>query len=161
MHQLRPATPDDVAFLTEVVIEATRAQGRLSPEFAEPAVQARFAAWHLESIEDPATDVSVIELDGIPVGRLRVSRSPESIELNGIQLLPSAQNQGIGTAIITQLQSEAASTGVPLDLGVEHDNADARRLYNRLGFHQIGKDDKEAKLRWPADPSGRETEVHD
>jgi ribosomal protein S18 acetylase RimI-like enzyme len=161
MHTLRPATSADVAFLTDVVVEATRAQGRLSPEFAEPAAQIRFAEWHLESIADPATDVYVVEVDGTPIGRLRVTRSPDSIELSGIQLLPSTQNQGIGTAIITQLQSEAASTGVPLDLGVEHNNPQARRLYNRLGFDQIGEDDREAKLRWLPEPSGRDTEVHD
>jgi hypothetical protein len=37
---------------------------------------------------------------------------------------------------------------------VEKDNPDARRLYDRLGFVQVGETDREFKLRWnPATPT--------
>jgi hypothetical protein len=60
-------------------------------------------------------------------------RTAGSIELSGIHLLPQVQRHGMGRAIIEGLKSQAAAAGIPLDLGVEKDNPDARRLYERLG----------------------------
>jgi GNAT superfamily N-acetyltransferase/SAM-dependent methyltransferase len=148
MYRIRLATGDDVALLTEVCLEATRAQNRLSADFDETAWRDGFAEWTRESIEDPATDLYVVEVDGRRAGRLRVSRTPEVVELNGIQLHPDVQNRGIGTAIITALQSEAARYGVPLELHVERDNPHARRLYDRLGFTKTGADGAEDVLQW-------------
>jgi GNAT superfamily N-acetyltransferase len=158
-YRIRPASADDIAFLTEVSLEATRAQGRLAADVDEAEWHAGFGAWHRELLEDGSSSLSVVEVDGRPAGRLRVSRTPEAIQLNGIQLHPTIQNRGIGTAIITELQSEAASTGVPLDLGVERDNPDARRLYDRLGFRRIGGDDTEDKLRWLSPAAARQNEI--
>ena len=158
-YRIRPAAAADIAFLTHVTLEATRAQGRLAADVDEAEWHAGFGAWHRELLEDESSTLSVIELDGRPVGRLRVSRTTESIQLNGIQLLPEVQNRGIGTAIITGLQSEAASTGVPLDLGVERDNPDARRLYDRLGFRKIGEEADGDKLRWLSPAAARQNEI--
>ncbi|WUJ72290.1 GNAT family N-acetyltransferase [Kribbella soli] len=147
-YRIRPAGPDDVAFLADVTLTATRAQGRLPADFDEADWRGGFEEWSLESIDDPATDLNVIELDGRRVGRLRISRTPGSVELNGIQLHPDAQNRGIGTAIIAGLQSEAATRGVPLELHVERDNPNARRLYDRLGFAKTGEDGAEDVMQW-------------
>ena len=158
-YRIRPASAADIAFLTHVTLEATRAQGRLAADVDEAEWHAGFGAWHRELLADESSTLTVIELDGRPVGRLRVSRTAESIQLNGIQLLPEVQNRGIGTAIITGLQSEAASTGVPLDLGVEWDNPDARRLYDRLGFRKIGEEADGDKLRWLSPAAARQNEI--
>jgi ribosomal protein S18 acetylase RimI-like enzyme/ubiquinone/menaquinone biosynthesis C-methylase UbiE len=146
MHTIRPATLDDLDFLLNVALEAT---GRLSTEMPPEHLD----AWRQQMVADldgPST-TSVIELDGRPIGRLRVDRHPSLIELCGIQLDPAVQGRGIGTAIIRALQQEAAARGVPLDLGVEHGNRNARRLYHRLGFHKYAEDDREDKLRWRHD----------
>ena len=42
---VRPATEHDVTFLTDVVVVATRAQGRLPDDFDEEAYRAGFAEW--------------------------------------------------------------------------------------------------------------------
>ncbi|MFF1820892.1 GNAT family N-acetyltransferase [Kribbella sp. NPDC058245] len=160
MHTLRPATLDDIDFLLNVAIEATRTQGRLSPEADEPGWREGYADWTREQIAEDPTGTSVIELNGRPIGRLRVTRHPASIELCGIQLDPAVQNQGIGTAIIRALQEEAAARGVPLDLGVERDNPNARRLYDRLGFRKFAEDDREDKLRWRNDIWTAEVAAH-
>ncbi|GAA1684446.1 hypothetical protein GCM10009745_31060 [Kribbella yunnanensis] len=151
MHTLRPATLDDVDFLLDVSIEASRDQGRLPAAADEPGWREGYLDLARRQISDGPSTTSVIELDGRPVGRLRVTREAARIELNGIQLDPSVQGRGIGTAIIRQLQQEAADRGVPLDLGVERDNPNARRLYDRLGFLQYAEDDREDKLRWRHD----------
>ena len=141
-YRIRPATAEDVGFLADVSLAT--AQGRLPADFDEVEWRAGFCDWTIETL----AMTSVIELYDEPIGRLRIRRTPESIELCGIQLLPELQNRGIGTAVIRGLQAEAATTGVPLDLGVEKDNPNARRLYDRLGFAKIGESDTEDKLRW-------------
>jgi ribosomal protein S18 acetylase RimI-like enzyme len=149
-YRIRPATLEDVGFLADVVVEATRAQGRLSDAFDEPNWRRTFTAWTEKQIrgEIPESTTSVIEFRDERVGRLRVIRSLNGIELSGIQLLPRVQSRGIGTSIIEALKAEALSAGASLDLGVEKDNPRARRLYERLGCVQVAEDEEEYKLRW-------------
>jgi GNAT superfamily N-acetyltransferase len=144
---LRPATLADVPFLREVVIAATRDQDRLPVGFDEPGWRAGFAARSAEQISaGPGT--FVIECDGGPVGRLRLVDSPDGLEVAGLQLLPSAQSRGIGTAVLLRLAAEAAPR--PLTLGVEKDNPRARALYERLGFASDGETETEYRLRRPS-----------
>lgn len=156
-YRVRPAIAEDVGFLADVVIEATRAQGRLPDGFDERRWRTDFSAWTLEQVggQSPGTTtISVVEMGNERIGRVRITCTADCIELSGIQLLPGFQRRGIGTAIIEDLKAQAAAAGVPLDLGVEKDNPDARRLYERLGFVQIGETDQESKLRWnPAAPT--------
>jgi GNAT superfamily N-acetyltransferase len=149
-YWLRQAILEDVDFLTDVVIAAARAQGRQPDDFDESEWRKSFAVWTAAQIRDadPHTTTSVIELDGEPVGRLRITRSDECIELSGIQLPPRVQRRGIGTAIINDLKTEAAAAGIPVDIGVEKDNPSARRLYERLGCMKIGETEQEHRLRW-------------
>jgi ribosomal protein S18 acetylase RimI-like enzyme len=155
-YRLRSATLADTGFLADAVLTATRAQGRLPGDFDETRWRAAFTSWTRKQIcgEVPDSTTSVIESAGEPVGRLRVTRSGDRIELSGIQLLPHAQGRGIGTSIIEGLKAEAKAAGIPLDIGVEKDNPRARRLYERLGCVQVAEDEQEHKLRWspPAAP---------
>lgn len=151
-YSIRPATDDDVAFLADVVLDATRAQGRLRPGMEEPAWRADYCRWTTAQVngQRPDDTTSVIEIDGERVGRLRILRSEQAIELAGIQLRPDFQGRGVGTAIVESLKNEAVAAGTALDLGVEKDNPDAHRLYRRLGFVEVGETDEEHRLRWPA-----------
>jgi ribosomal protein S18 acetylase RimI-like enzyme len=153
-YRIRPATEDDIGFLADVVIEATRAQGRLPDDFDERQWRKGFGDWTVEQVrgERLNSTTSVIEVDNERVGRLRISHSADYIELSGIQLLPDAQRRGIGTAIIEDLKAQAAAVGIPVELGVEKDNPDARKLYERLGFVQVGEAEEECKLRWNPRP---------
>jgi ribosomal protein S18 acetylase RimI-like enzyme len=153
-YRIRPATPDDVGFLADVVVEATRAQGRLPGGFDERLWRTGFHEWTMEQVQDRSPDrmTSVVEVDNERAGRLRVTRTVGCIELCGIQLRPGFQRHGIGTAIIEDLKAQAAAAGIPLDLGVEKDNPDARKLYERLGFVRTGETDQEYKLRWEPRP---------
>lgn len=149
-YRLRAASLADADFLADVVLTATRAQGRLPDGFDEARWRAGFAEWTEEQLRGdiPGSTTSVIEVEGERAGRLRVTRDEDHIELSGIQLLPPVQGRGIGTAVIEQLKAEAAAAGLPLDIGVEKDNPRARRLYERLGCTQIAEDEREYKLRW-------------
>jgi GNAT superfamily N-acetyltransferase len=153
-YRIRPATADDVEFLADAVLDATRAQGRLPRDFDERQWRERFCAWTLEQVrgEIPGSTTSVVEVGDERAGRLRIARAAGCIELCGIQLLPRIQRRGVGTAIIEDLKAQAAAASVPLDLGVEKDNPDARKLYERLGFIQIGETEQESRLRWNPPP---------
>jgi len=149
-YHIRPATAEDVEFLADVVFEATQAQGRVPSDFDELQWRKYFDKWSLEQVrgEIANSTTSVIEVGNERVGRLRITRTSNYIELNGIQLLPRVQRRGIGTSIVEDLKSQAATAGIPFDLDVEKDNPGARRLYERLGFVQIGETEQECKLRW-------------
>ena len=55
----------------------------------------------------------VIEASGRRVGRLRVKRTPPRIYIGGIQIAPDAQDQGVGSAVIGDLQREGEAGSVP------------------------------------------------
>jgi ribosomal protein S18 acetylase RimI-like enzyme len=145
---VRPATEQDVAFLTEVVIVATRAQGRLPDDFDEDEFRIGFADWTLEQVrgEVAGSETSVIEIEGERAGRLRVVRAPDHVELAGIQLLPAHQGHGIGTHLVEQVLVEARDADVPARISVEKDNPRARALYERLGFAAVGETDSDVLL---------------
>ncbi|MBL7259705.1 GNAT family N-acetyltransferase [Paractinoplanes lichenicola] len=148
MFSLRPATLDDAVTLAEIVMAATKHQGRwpaMTPA-DEQEWRTGFADWSRQTL----ADVSVIVEGGEAIGRLRVVRGDGFLRLAGIQLLPSAQGRGIGTAIVRQLQSRARRESVPLLIGVEKDNPRARQLYERLGCVPVGENEAgdEVELRW-------------
>jgi ribosomal protein S18 acetylase RimI-like enzyme len=156
---VRPAVESDVVALTALVLEVGRAQGSFPDDFDEAEWCRGYAEWTEEQVrgELPASTTSVIEVDREVVGRLRVTREEEMFELSGIQIHPRHQCRGIGTAIIGDLQAEAAEAGVPLELGVEWDNPRARALYERLGFRLAREDADEARLRWDPQVRGLDT----
>ena len=147
---LRPATLVDVAFLADVVITATLAQGRFRHDVDLVQYRAGFEEWTRETILDAksAGTLSVIEYEGRPIGRLRMVRTQTSITLAGIQLLPAYQNQRIGSTLIQQLMREANLKQVPIFISVEKDNPHAQRLYERLGCRLIRQDGQEVHLEY-------------
>ena len=148
--QLRPATLDDVAFLADVVIQATLAQGRFPSDLDLAEYRAGYEEWTCETVlgHVPHCTLSVIEVGGIPIGRLRVLRDGTTITLAGIQLLPAYQNQHIGSTLLQQLMQEADQQRIPLQLSVEKDNPHAQRFYQRLGCVPRGEDEKEYHLEY-------------
>lgn len=149
-YHIRPATTEDIVFLVQVVIDTTRTPERRA-EFDQPEWRSYYARWTGHQIRggEAGSEMSVIELDGSPVGRLRIVRTDELVDLAGIQLTPKAQGLGIGTAIVESLKTEATASGVPLEIRVEKDNLRAIQLYNRLGLVRVGDTEDEHVLRWP------------
>jgi GNAT superfamily N-acetyltransferase len=147
---IRPATAHDVTFLTDVVIVATRAQGRLPADFEESEFRRGFAEWTQEQVDGrvEGSVTSVIEIDGERAGRLRVVRTAGRMELGAIQLLPAHQGHGIGTYLIEQFLVQARDTGLTPAVSVEKDNLRARALYERLGFVMVGETGSETTLEW-------------
>jgi ribosomal protein S18 acetylase RimI-like enzyme len=83
----------------------------------------------------PDAEYDVISLDGRTVGRLWIGRSDVEIRLLDIAIVPEAQKQGLGTALLKHLIEESRQTGKRLRHMVFILNTDALRFYERLGFH--------------------------
>lgn len=148
--RLRLATHDDVAFLVRVVLETVSARGSDSA-VATASTSGSGLAQHVRdriASDVVAGDTYVIELAGYPVGRLRVVRTADCLDLSGLQILPRFQSQGIGSAVIRTLMEEALTSGKILELGVTSSNQRARGLYERLGFREVGMDNSEVRMRW-------------
>jgi ribosomal protein S18 acetylase RimI-like enzyme len=138
---LRPASTDDIEFMVQLfLLLALQRNPTGEGVNREAIVQGTMAATR-EQVQGKLKDSTtyVIEFDGQRVGRLRVVRNAEQIEIAGIQVLPDYQGRGIGTAVITSLKHEGMTKALPVVLQVEKDNPDAKRLYLRLGFEQYGE----------------------
>jgi ribosomal protein S18 acetylase RimI-like enzyme len=95
----------------------------------------------------PGAVFNLILLDGDPVGRLYLHRRPSDIRIMDIALLPPHRNHGIATALLRDLQSEAAAAAKPLTIHVEQFNP-ALRLYARLGFRPIAEHGVYFLMEW-------------
>lgn len=133
---LRVAEANDVEFLAMLVFDANEERYRARPgwnpaEFRE-GLREDAADQVAGGVERSTT--YVIEAPEGRVGRLRIVRHPDSIEVAGIQIAPAAQGRGIGTAVLQRVQHQAAPADAQVWLEVSDDNPDADRLYERLGF---------------------------
>lgn len=133
---LRTASPGDVDFLARVVLLANEDRYAGRPDWDRDAFLLGLVDDAADQVHGgpPDSTTSVIEIDGAPVGRLRLVVAADRIEIAGIQVLPAYQRRGIGTAILRDVLGRAERDRVPVILEVETDNPDARRLYERLGF---------------------------
>jgi ribosomal protein S18 acetylase RimI-like enzyme len=134
---LRPISDDDMNFLLHLYATTRMdelAQVPWTDEQKTAFVIQQFSAQH-EYWQAHYTDTSwdVIVLDGVPIGRLYVSRWTDEIRIVDIALMPEYRNAGIGTRFLRELFDEADSTGRKVSIHVELYNP-ARRLYERLGF---------------------------
>ena len=138
--RLRPATPEDEQFL-RAVYAGTRAEELARVPWSDEQKRAftdmQFAAQDADYRRNyPDAQYSIIEVRGVPAGRLYVDRGKKEILIIDIALLPEHRRAGIGTKLLRELQDEARTAGKALTIRVEKFNP-ALRLYQRLGFQQI------------------------
>ena len=141
--QLRPSEPADLAFLARVyassrneemsqVVDWTEAQ-------KEAFLQSQFDLQHRHYHEHyPTADYCIVLEDGVAIGRLYVDRWDAEIRLMDVALLPESRNRGVGGLLMRDLVAESERTGKLLSCHVEETNP-ARRLYERLGFIEVGE----------------------
>ena len=151
-HTLRPVRAGDEDFLYRVYASTRTEEMALVDWSAEQKaaflrMQFQAQATHYRAYY-PHAEYQVIQReDTIPLGRLIVDRSNDSILIVDIALLPEYRNAGVGTTIFRQLMTEAAHTNLPIILRVEFFNP-AIKLYSRLGFVKTREIDIYHEMVW-------------
>jgi GNAT superfamily N-acetyltransferase len=150
----RVETPDDEE-LVHAIYASTRADELARTPWDASQKEAFTRMQHLAQRTDyrrtyPSAIYAIVLLDESPAGRLYFYRTDEEIHVLDIALLPEFRNEGVGGAILNDLQREAVSSGRPLTIYVEKFNP-ALRLYTRLGF--VPTDDAGLYLRMSWKPS--------
>lgn len=146
----RPAGPGDVAFLTEMLVEAAfwrpdDVLGRVDDVLGEPELAHYVTAWPRPG------DLGVVAEVEHPVGAAWLRFFPAENPGYGfvdagtpevsMGVVPAWRGRGVGSGLLDTLIVAARDAGsVALSLSVEPDNP-ARRLYERFGFHQVGEVD--------------------
>ena len=151
MNVFRPAVPGDAAAIRQVFIASyidqfanLYSQADLDAFLAECTVE----RW-TRALADPRSAGRIGEIAGRVVGYALLTavkfpgeRPATALELSQLYLLPEAQGRGIGPVLLDWSIAEARARGATeLVLSVFVDNRRARRLYERLGFVDIGRYD--------------------
>jgi ribosomal protein S18 acetylase RimI-like enzyme len=143
---LRPVTPDDEDILLKIYASTREEEMKQVVDWTAEQKE-MFLRWQLEmqrkdyETRFPQADYRLILFKGKPAGRLWVARTPEQIRLLDIAVLPEFQNRKIGTLLLTNLIKESEETGIPLRHMIFKLNTEARRFYERMGFH-LKEDDR-------------------
>lgn len=153
----RPITDEDLPFLARLYA-STRAQEMAmvpwSDEQKAAFLEQQFEAQHVHYQKNfRKAELSLIEHEGQPVGRLYVDRREKEIRLVDIALVPEARNRGWGSRLLRRVMAEGEEKGLPVSIHVEQFNP-ALRLYERLGFRQIEEQGPYYLMEWRA-PEGR------
>lgn len=149
----RPVTEADLPFLYRVYA-STRAD-ELAPlpwsaDQKAAFLTMQFRAQHADYQRNyPGAERLVIVRGCEPIGRLYLERGGREYGVIDIALLPEHRGQGLGAAIMRDLQDEAGAAGKPLSIYVEKFNP-ALRLYRRLGFETIEDKGVYDLMRWSA-----------
>jgi GNAT superfamily N-acetyltransferase len=160
----RPAVAADEPFLLRVHAGTRVEELALVPW--DTAVKDAFLAMQLAAQRRslcrpvPKAEQALVLCDGAPVGQCAVDRSGEAVLPVDVALLPERRHNGIGTAVLTRLQGEAASAGKPLRLHVLAGNRGIQR-HGRLGFATVARTGLHLTMVWssgPVDRAGQETE---
>ena len=139
---LRPALDSDFEFLWQLHQATMQDYVDKTWGWDDTFQRQRFG----ETFQAGLDGLDIIEAAGDPIGCLRVVREPERWFLAAIEIAPSCQRKGVGSAIITGLCRGADAVGLPVDLRVLKVNP-AIDLYQRLGFSVTGAIDTHFLMR--------------
>ena len=100
----------------------------------------------------------VADSGGFPIGQawldLKRGRDSSIGLLWAVRVIPGFRSAGIGTRLIAAAEKALLELGYEIcEIGVDDDNEDAKRLYERMGYVVVGKRRDEREF---LDPSGRE-----
>lgn len=129
---IRRATRDDLAVLEEL----WREFGTEVPEPPHREAQAEVELAELPGYLDEGALALLAELDGSPVGfALAKLESTRICHLSDLYVRPGVRRRGIARALMASTVEWAAERGADvMTLEVLSTNADARAMYDRIGF---------------------------
>jgi ribosomal protein S18 acetylase RimI-like enzyme len=146
----RLAEPHDLPFLKRLFLEskAELAASLAGNPIAEGILDMQFRAktTHYRTVYSNLQE-QILVLEGQPIGCLATADEDQRIHIVDISVLEEYRNRRIGTSALTEVLSEASSSGKHVRLSVAIGNP-ARSLYERLGFKEISRTDTDADMVW-------------
>lgn len=125
-YTLRPVTEGDFDFLWDLKVAT------LKPYIEQIYVWDELQAQDILR-RKVMVGAHIVQVQGEPVGVLKVDIVEGFVYLAEIGLMPQHQNKGLGTCIIKDVLAVADRHGMPTELQVFAINP-AAKLYERLGF---------------------------
>lgn len=106
----------------------------------------RWQAAHFREHFDPAAR-QVICCGERVIGFLDVVHEAGAVVLRSIEIEPEFHGRGIGSELLRRVIADADHAGLPVKLRVLKVNSGAMRLYERLGFVQVGETETHFQMR--------------
>jgi ribosomal protein S18 acetylase RimI-like enzyme len=152
---LRPETEADIPFLCRLYASTRWDELALTDwtdaqKFAFADSQFGFQRHHYRT-HYPTSEWGVLEVHGVPAGRLYVYRDAGKFEVLDIALLPQWRGRGIGTALMEWVCAQALAADQTVMIAVEKFNR-AQTLYRRLGFREVANEGVYWFMEWRAAP---------
>ena len=133
--QLRKATAENSEFTYQTEKSAFR-------EYVEKVRgwdEDREQQFHLKCFA--SQDFQIIQVSGVDVGFLSLTRQPDFIKVHKLFISPKHQSKGFGEAVMKLLIEEASALKLPVRLQVLKVNSRAFAFYQRLGFKRTSEND--------------------
>lgn len=130
---LRPARPDDFGFARELYLNSMKPLLEALGAWNGPEIESAFRGYF------EVDEIRVVTMNGQDVGWIQVSHTDNEVCLDQVHLVERARNQGIGTALITQVINMASEQKKDVSLSLVKGNR-AIGLYKRLGFRRVAED---------------------
>ena len=148
---LRPERPEDVPFLETLYFSVRMPELKCTgwpQEAKDEFLRSQFALQYRHYTTHYAgSEFAVLEHGTAPVGRIYVFRGERDFRIVDISLLPEQRNGGVGSELLHALFAEAEACGKSVSIHVEKFNP-AQRLYQRLGFREIGENGPYRLMEW-------------
>jgi GNAT superfamily N-acetyltransferase len=96
----------------------------------------------------PNARFEIIEIDGVPIGRLVTDVQADCVYYVDIALLPERRGGGIATTLMTAVLEEPRRLGVPGRVKVVATNTASRRLCERVGMTLRAEIPPFVELEW-------------
>jgi hypothetical protein len=137
---LRPERGEDEAFLF-TLFDAHAGRVMRRGGLPEPAIRTMLEFQFRSNNQThrrifPDAVYSIIESDGVPIGRFIEDDEGESVYFVDFALLDDRQARGLGTALTEKIADEWALKGLDARVEVFHDNTPSLKLCGKIGFVQ-------------------------
>lgn len=150
---LRPSEPDDRDRLLEWRNDADSVR---YSESSRMITAQEHQAWYDMVLEDPGTRLWIGELDGVPIGMVRIDVRAAQGRVS-IAIDQRQRGRGLGRELLTRVQETLANDFQidALDARVSHRNKPSKRLFVGCHFAEIASDGDFAVLHWVNRPADR------
>ncbi len=150
---LRPITEADQPFLYRLYVSTREEELSVVPwteEAKEEFLRGQFEAQHKHYMSYfTGASFDLVARGEEPVGRLYVEERESELRVIDIALLPTERGQGLGRALMEEIQEQARSLGKAVRIHVETNNP-AMSLYLRLGFSRVEDQGPYYLMEWKA-----------